>query len=73
MLTVFVDDDVAILVDLEQSSGFRYFKVGGYVIYYVEVNIADRPSASKAGKARQVTISAAELVEEIEDVAAENE
>lgn len=68
-LTLFVDDDVAILVDLEQSSGFRYFKVGGYIVYYIEINISDRPSASTAGKARQVQISGAELIEHIEDVA----
>jgi hypothetical protein len=68
-LTIFVNDDVAILIDLEQNSGFRYFKVGSHIIYYIEINIAERPSASKSGKARQISISANELIEHIKDLA----
>jgi hypothetical protein len=64
-LAVFVNDDISIRVDLEQNDTFRYFKVGGFIIYYIEINIADRPSASKSGKAKQHTISAEQLTKEI--------
>ena len=64
----FFNDDVSIQIALEQNDSFRHFKVGGYIIYYVEINIADRPSASKTGKDRQFAISADELVQEIENI-----
>lgn len=67
-LGVFVNDDISIQIELEQSSGYRYFKVGGSIIYYIEMNIADRPSASKSGKAKQYIISANELSQEIQDL-----
>lgn len=67
-LAVFVDDDMAILIDLEQNGGTRYLKVGGYTIYYIEINISARPSASKAGRAKQITISRDSLVGQIGDL-----
>ena len=67
-LTVFVDDDRSILIDLEQNDGFRYFNIGGNIIYYSEINIAERPSASESGKARQIHITSEKLVEEINEI-----
>ncbi len=67
-LAVFVNDDVSILVDLEQNDNFRFLKIGGNVIYYVEINISERLSASKSGKAEQISISRNELFAEIEKV-----
>lgn len=67
-LAVFVNDNISILVDLDQSATFRFFKIGGYQIYYIEINIADRRSASTSGKAKQIHIPRATLVEEIEEI-----
>jgi hypothetical protein len=66
-LAVFVDDDISILLDIESSYSFKYFTVGGNVIYYVEINIAERPSASKSGKAKQIHIPSSQLTELIEE------
>ena len=63
-LAIFVHDDISIMLDVEQNDSFRYFRIGGNVIYYVEVNISDRPSASKSGKTKQIHISQGELIEE---------
>jgi hypothetical protein len=67
-LTVFVNVDVNIRLDTEYDSGFKYFKVGGCIIYYLEINISERPSASKAKKSKEIDISAKELIEKIEEI-----
>lgn len=66
-LAIFVNDDITLLVELEQNDGFRFFRVGGCIIYYIEINMAERPSASKSGKSKQINVSAAELIGQIED------
>lgn len=65
-LAVFVDDDLSLLIDSAESDSFRYFRIGGSIIYFIEVNVAKRPSASKSGKARQIHITEADLMHEIE-------
>lgn len=67
-LAVFVNDDISILLDVEQSGAFRFFKIGGHVIYYIDINISHRPSASKSGKANQVHISQDDLIAEIKNI-----
>jgi hypothetical protein len=67
-LAVFVNDDIDIQLPLEQSSGYYYFKVGGHIIYYVEINISDRPSASKSGKAKPYVYTADELIQQIQEL-----
>lgn len=61
-LVAFVCTPTRIRLELEESDGFRYLVLGGKTIYFLPVDIADLPSASKAGKAEEVTISKAELV-----------
>lgn len=67
-LAVFVNDDVSILIDVEQHDAFKSFKIGGSIIYYIEINISERRSASKAGKAKQVHITRDELIQKIEEI-----
>jgi|GEM_PF-1313527 len=66
-LVVFIDDDIVVTIDIEQSDGFKYFKVGGNIIYYLEVNISLRASASKSGKATPVHISQDDLTTVLEN------
>jgi hypothetical protein len=66
-LAVFVDDDISILLDVEQGDIFRYFKVGGHIVYLIEINVVERPSASKSGKIRQIHITKDMLTEQIEN------
>ena len=65
-LAVFINDDISILVDFDQSDVFRFFKIGGHVIYYIEINISQRASASKSKKAKQIHITRDMLSEEIQ-------
>jgi hypothetical protein len=67
-LGVFINADVAIHIELEENYDFRYFKIGGKSIYYTEINIAERPSASKAGKANEISISHEDLANEIQEI-----
>ena len=67
-LAVFVNDNVSILIDLDETDSFKYFRIGGNAIYYTEINIAVRPSASKTGTARQVHFTTDELVRTVEEM-----
>lgn len=67
-LAVFVNDDINILINVDQNDGFGFFKIAGSVIYYIALNIAARPTASKSGRARQVQISQEELLAEIKEI-----
>jgi hypothetical protein len=64
-LAVFVNDDISILVELKENDGFKYFEISGNIIYYIEINMSERLSASKSGKAKQISIAKNELSEEI--------
>jgi len=61
-LVTFSRTERKIRLDLEESDGFRFLKLGGKVVYYMLVDIADLPSASKAGRAHELVITAEELV-----------
>jgi len=67
-LGVFVNADIAINIELNEEAGFSYIKIGNINIYYVEINIAQRPSASKVGKPNLVTISSSELINELREL-----
>lgn len=64
-LVNFVANTTRIRLDLDSTDGFPYLKVGSKIIYYIEVNIAEEPSASKSGKAVELEISKEELISSI--------
>jgi len=66
-LVNFVANTTRIRMDLDSIDSFPYLKVGNKIIYYIEVNIADEPSASKSGKATEIEIKKDELISKIED------
>ena len=61
-LISFIRTSKRISLDLEESDGLRFLKLGGKTIYYLPVQISDEPSASKSGKAEEVIITREELV-----------
>ncbi|HMD86778.1 MAG TPA: hypothetical protein VKO18_18975 [Terriglobia bacterium] len=61
-LISFIRTSKRISVELEESDGLRFLKLGGKTIYYLPVQISDEPSASKSGKAEEVIITKEELV-----------
>ncbi|MGA3168511.1 MAG: hypothetical protein ABSF14_20605 [Terriglobia bacterium] len=61
-LISFIRTSKRISLELEESDGLRFLKLGGKTIYYLPVQISDEPSASKSGKAEEVIISKEELV-----------
>jgi len=61
-LVTFVEKSTRIRLNLDISDGFPYLTVGGKIVYYMEVNIANEPSASKSGKASEVEIDKNELI-----------
>ena len=61
-LVSFIRTSTRISLDLEESDGLRFLKLGGKTIYYLPVQISDEPSASKSGKANEVVITKEELV-----------
>lgn len=66
-MVVFSNHPATFALPLQESDGFKYLRLGNAVIYYVEVSIADTPSASKIGKATQITITREELVAPLTD------
>ena len=66
-LIVFVNADISIDIKLEQDNSFSYLKIGEYIIYYVEINISDRLSASKLGKAKIISIARDKLTKAIQN------
>ena len=61
-LVNFVANKTRIRLDLSSSDGFPFVQVGSKMIYYIEVNIAEEPSASKSGKATEIEIGRDELI-----------
>ena len=66
-LVNFVANKTKIRLSLDSHDGFPYLNVGNKVVYYIEVNIADEPSASKSGKATEIELSKGELISSIGD------
>ena len=60
-LISFLRTSKRISLDLEESDGLRFLKLGGKAIYYLPVQISDEPSASKSGKAEEVIITKEDL------------
>ena len=61
-LVPFTRTSTKIRLELEESDGFRFLTLGGKTIYCLPVSIADLPSASTEGRAREIAISTKELV-----------
>jgi hypothetical protein len=66
-LVVFSESPLRLLIELEEQDSWRLLRLGGRQIYYVEISIADTPSASKLGRADEVTISKSDLVTDYTD------
>lgn len=64
-LVPFTRTSTKIRLELEESDSFRFLTLGGKTIYYLPVSIADLPSASTEGRAKEVSISTQELVDSI--------
>jgi hypothetical protein len=67
-LVVFFESPLRLSIELEAQDGWRLLRLGGRQIYYVEVLIDKSPSASKLGRAEEVTISKSDLVTDYKDV-----
>lgn len=63
----FVANTTRIRLGLDTLDNFPYLYVGNKIIYYIEVNIAEEPSASKSGKATEIELSQDELISSIAD------
>lgn len=66
-LVVFSESHQRLLIELEEQDSWRLLRLGGRQIYYVEISIADTPSASRLGRADEVTISKSDLVTDYKD------
>jgi hypothetical protein len=66
-LVCFNDTTFRLRPELDVSDTWEYLRVGGKVIYYVIVTIADLPSASKAGKPEELSVLKSELVDAVLD------
>jgi hypothetical protein len=66
-LVVFIRTTKRLSLELEESDGARFLRLGGKIIYYVEVHISEEPSASRSGQAEEIQISRDELIETVED------
>ena len=61
-LVVFMANSIRMRLDLETADGFPYLKLGNKLIYYIEINISDEPSASKSGKPTEMLIEREHLL-----------
>lgn len=66
-LVLFNGADVELRLDLDEGEGVRFLTVGGKQVLFVEVKIADLPSASRAGKVREIVLSKDDLRSEVDD------
>lgn len=66
-LVNFVANTTRIRLGLDTLDSFPYLNVGNKIIYYIEVNIAEEPSASKSGKATEIELSKEELISTFEE------
>ena len=65
-LVSFVRSSKRLSLDLEESDGLTFLRLGGKTIYYLAVQISEEPSASKSGMADEITIVRDQLVSAIE-------
>jgi len=65
-LVNFIADSKRLSLDLDILDGLSYLKVGSKIIYYIEINIANEPSASKSGKAEKIELSKEDLITSID-------
>ena len=55
-LVVFLETPRRLALPLTYQDGFPAVRIGSSTVYYMEVSIADEPSASKSGKAEEIVI-----------------
>jgi len=67
-LVSFVRSPKRISLELEESDGLTFLRLGGRTIYHLAVQISDEPSASKSGRADEVIIAKEELVTAVTEV-----
>ena len=66
-LVAFKSTEHALQLDLEETKGgLRYLNIGGKTIYYLDISIASLPTASKAGKPKEMSFVKSELISSIE-------
>ena len=61
-LVLFSESRRRISLELENADGWRFLSLGGRIVYYTDIWIADAPSASKLGKAEEIAVSRADLL-----------
>ena len=61
-VVVFSESRKRISPELEEADGWRFLRMGGRVVYYTEIWIADAPSASKLGKAEELFVPKTDLL-----------
>ena len=61
-LVVYSESRRRISLELEEGDGWRFLSIGGRIVYYTEIWIADAPSASKLGKAEEIVVPKVDLV-----------
>lgn len=62
-LITFCNIDKKIDLELDDTDSIKFLRLGSKIIYHLFVDISDSPTASKAGKAEEVIVSANELKE----------
>jgi hypothetical protein len=48
-------------LELDETDGWQYLSLGGKAVYYLGISIAALPSASRAGKADEINVTADDL------------
>ena len=48
-------------LELDETDGWHYLSLGGKVVYYLGISIAALPSASRAGRAEEINVTADDL------------
>lgn len=61
-LVPFLEISARVRIDLEDQDGLQFLNLSGKTIYYFPIDLADLPSASKAGRATELRITRDELV-----------
>jgi len=55
-------------LELDETDGWQYLSLGGKGVYYLGISIAALPSASKAGRAEEINVTADDLRARTPDV-----
>ncbi len=63
-LVVFNNSERRISVELEQSDGLRNLEIGGRLVYFMLIEVSDEPTASKSGRATEVAIGRAQILDQ---------